>query len=218
MIGPVIAPVIGTGSLPSRLLLDPPLDPSPEEAESLLRRELLKPEYHDQNLLQRILTWIDRQVGKGLDAASDAPPLSTFAAMVVLVLLVGALAWLMTRARATARTEREHRAVLTDERISAAELRARAERAFAEQRYAAAVVDAYRALAVRQVERGRLDEAPGATAHEVAAALAAEYPHQRPRVDASAALFDAVLYGDRPASRDQAAGVLSLDDELATVR
>jgi hypothetical protein len=206
------------GSLQIRLLLDPPLDPSPEEAESLLRRELLKPEYHDQNLLQRIPTWVDRQVSRGLDAASGAPPLSTFAAMVLLVLLVGALAWLLTRARATARTERGQRAVLTDEVVSAAELRARAERAFAEERYVYAVIDAYRALAVRQVERGRLDDAPGATAHEVALALAAEYPHQRPRVDASAALFDAVLYGDRPASRDQAAGVLALDDELATVR
>ncbi len=205
-------------SLLTRLLLDPPLDPSPEEAESLLRRELLKPEYHDQNVLQRILSWIDRRISDGLDAASGAPPLSTFAAMVVLVLLVGALVWLMTRARATARTERDQRAVLTDERISAAELRARAEQAFAEERFADAVVDAYRALAVRQVERGRLDDTPGATAHEVATALAAEYPHQRPRVDTSAALFDAVLYGDRPASRDQAAGVLSLDDELATVR
>jgi hypothetical protein len=207
-----------SGTPATRLLLDPPLDPSPDEARSLLRRELLKPEYHDQNLLQRIPTWVDRQVNRGLDAASGAPPLSTFAAMVLLVLLVGALAWLLTRARATARTERGQRAVLTDEVVSAAELRARAERAFAEERYVDAVIDAYRALAVRQVERGRLDDAPGATAHEVALALAAEYPHQRPRVDASAALFDAVLYGDRPASRDQAAGVLALDDELATAR
>jgi hypothetical protein len=202
----------------ARLLLDPPLDPSPEEAESLVRRELLKPDYHDQNVLQRILSWIDRQVSRGLDAASGTPPLSAFAAMVVLVLLVGALAWLLTRARATARTERGQRSVLTDEVVSAAELRARAERAMAEERYEDAVIDAYRALAVRQVERGRLDDAPGATAHEVARALAAEYPHQRPRVDASAALFDAVLYGARRASRDQAAGVLALDDELAGVR
>ena len=207
-----------TGCLLARLLLDPPLDPSPEEAESLLRRELLKPEYHEQNVLQRILNWIDRQVNRGLDAASGTPPLSAFAAMVVLVLLVGALAWLLSRARATARTERELRSVLTDEVVSAAELRSRAELAMAEERYEDAVVDAYRALAVRQVERGRLDDTPGATAHEVARALAAEYPHQRPRVDASAALFDAVLYGDRPASRDQAAGVLALDDELASVR
>jgi hypothetical protein len=201
-----------------RLPLDPPLVPSPEEAESLLRRELFKPEYHEQNLLQQVLSWIDRRVSSGLDAASSAPPLSAFAAMVVLVLLVGAIAWMLSRARATARSEKEHRAVLTDEKISAAQLRARAEQAFAEERFEDAVVDAYRALAVRQVERGRLDDTPGATAHEVARALADEYPHQRPRVDASAAIFDAVLYGDRPASRDQAAGVLALDDELATVR
>jgi hypothetical protein len=207
-----------SGRLLTRLLVDPPLDPSPAEAESLLRRELLKPEYHDQNLLERILSWIDRRVSRGLDAASGTPPLSALAAMVVLVALVAALAWLLTRARATARTERRQRAVLTDQKLSAAELRARAERAFAEERYGDAVVDAYRALALRQAERGRLDDTPGATAHEVAGALADEYPHQRPRVDASAALFDAVLYGDRPASRDQAAAVLALDDELATVR
>ncbi len=203
---------------PVGLPLEPPLVPSPEEAESLLRRELIKPEYHEQNVLQQILSWIDRRVTSGLDAASNTPPLSAFAAMVVLVLLVGAIVWMLSRARATARTDREQRAVLTDERISAAELRARAEQAFAEERYEDAVVDAYRALAVRQVERGRLDDTPGATAHEVARALAAEYPHQRPRVDTSAALFDAVLYGDRPATSDQAAGVLALDDELATVR
>jgi hypothetical protein len=199
-------------------LLDPPLDPHPEEAESLLRRELLRPEYHDQNLLQRILTWIDRQVNNGLDAASGAPPLSTFVAMVVLLLLAGGLAWLLSRARATARAEQAKRPVLTDEVISAAELRARAERAFAEERYEDAVVDSYRALALRQVERDRLDDSPGATAHEVALALAAEFPHQRPRIDASADLFDAVLYGGRGVSRDQAVGVLTLDDELATVR
>jgi hypothetical protein len=200
------------------LRLEPPLVPSPDKGESLLRRELIKPEYHEQNVVEQILRWVDRQISRGLDAASGTPPLSALAAMVVLVLLVGAIAWMLSRARATARAERDQRAVLTDERISAAELRARAEGAFAEERFEDAVVDAYRALALRQVERGRLADTPGATAHEVADALAAEYPHQRPRVDASAALFDAVLYGDRPASRDQAAGVLALDDELATVR
>ncbi len=200
------------------LLLEPPVVPSPEEAESLLRRELIKPEYHEENVLETILRWIERWIGRALDAANGTPPLSAFASMVVLVLLVGGIAWMLSRARATARTDREQRAVLTDEKISAAELRTRAERAFAEERFEDAVVDAYRALAVRQVERGRLADTPGATAHEVARALAAEYPHQRPRVDVSAALFDAVLYGDRPASRDQAAGVLALDDELATLR
>ena len=68
---------------------------------------------------------------------------------------------------------------------------------------------------MRQVERGWLDDRPGATAHEVAGALASTYPDQRGRVSGSADLFDAVRYGDRPATRDQAAEVLALDDALA---
>ena len=94
--------------------LDPPLDPSGSEARSKLRRELLHPEYHQQNLLQQIFDWIERQVSSGLDAASEAPPLSTLTAMVIFVGLVAALAWLASRARRTARDREEKRAVLTD--------------------------------------------------------------------------------------------------------
>ena len=197
---------------------DPPLDPSGDEARSELRRELLKPEYHQSNIAQQVLDWIVRRIQGGLDAAADAPPLSTLAAMVIFVALALALAFLVSRARRTARTKSERKAVLTDEVISADELRARAEAALADGRHGAAVVDGFRALTVRQVERGRLANSPGATAHEVAGELAEEYPALRERVEASARLFDAVLYGDRPARREQAAAVLALDDELAVRR
>jgi hypothetical protein len=197
---------------------DPPLTPSPDEARSELRRELLRPEYNEQNLVQRVLTWTERQLGRGLDAAADAPPLSTLAAMVILVALVGLVAWLLSRARRTARTRDDDRAVLTDEVVSADELRARAEAALAEGRHEDAVVDGFRAVATRQVERGRLADAPGATAHEVALELGREFPHLRERVEAGGALFDAVLYGDRPASAAQARSVLALDDELLVRR
>jgi hypothetical protein len=196
------------------LVADPPLDPSPDDARSLLRRELVHPEYHDRNLLEQVFDWIDRFVSDSIDAASHAPPLSTFAAMVVFLLLAVGLVWLLSKARRTARAARVRGAVLTDERITADELRARAERALAEGRNGDAVVDGFRAVAVRQVERGALDDLPGATAHEVAAALAAVHPDRREQVDRSAALFDAVLYGDRPASPAQAAEVLGLDDVL----
>jgi hypothetical protein len=199
-------------------LADPPLDPSPDEARSLLRRELLHPEYHQQNVIQQLLDWLQRRVQGGLDAAQQAPPLSTFAAMVVFVLLVLGLGWLLSRARWSARTRDDQRAVLTDEQVTAAELRRRAEAALADGRHEDAVIDGFRALAARQVERGRLDDWPGATAHEVAASLATAYPHQRPRVAGSALLFEAVLYGDRPATREQALGVLDLDNELAELR
>ena len=196
----------------------PPLDPSGDEARSWLRRELLHPEYHQQDLVQQVITWLGRQVDRGVRAAGHAPPLSTLAAMLVLLLLVGGLGWLLTRPRRTARRADERGPVLGEDTLSAAELRRRAEAALAEGRDGDALVDAFRALAVRQVEQGRLDDLPGATAHEVAAALAAAYPAQGQRVGRGAAAFDAVLYGHRQVGRDQAVGILALDDEMAAHR
>ena len=198
---------------------DPPLVPSADDARGDLRRELLKPEYYQDNLMQRILDWIARRLQDGADYAVNVPPLQAAAGMLIAVLLIGGIVWLLTRLRMQRRTTKDkERSVLTDEVITAAQLRKRAEDALAQGRFSEALVDAFRALAVRQVERGRLEDNPGTTAHEVAVALAGEYPHQRPRVDESARLFDAVLYGDRVATREQAADVLGLDRELASVR
>jgi len=198
-----------------RALAEPPLDPSPDDAGSLLRRELLHPAYHDRDVLQQILDRIDRLVTGVVDAAAGTPPLSTFAAMVAFLLLALALGALVSRARRTARRARDRSVLPTDRTTTAAELRARAERALAEGRAAEAVVDGFRALTVRQVERGLLDDRPGATAHEVATALAAAHPEQRPLVAGTARLFDEVRYGDRPASAAQARRVLDLDEALA---
>ncbi|MGZ4489003.1 MAG: DUF4129 domain-containing protein [Nocardioides sp.] len=194
-----------------------PLDPSGDQARSWLRRELLHPAYHRRNVVEEVLGWLERQVGRGIDAASQAPPLSTVAGLVVFLALLLALGWLVSRTRRSARAAAAGREVLTGEVVTAAELRRRAETALAEGRHEDALVDGFRALTLRQVERGRLDDAPGATAHEVAAALAATYPHQRARVDGSALLFDSVRYGDRRADAAQAAGVLALDDELGAL-
>ncbi len=200
-------------------LPDPPLDPSGDEARDLLRRELTDPDYYDDNIVQRLLDWLGRRVDGTVEGARGVPSLTWFAATVIFLALVAAAVFLVSRARGTARQKGERdKAVLTDEVATAAELRARAERAMVEGRYAEAVVDGFRALARRQVERGRLDDSPGVTAHEVATVLAAEYPPQRERTAAGADLFDAVMYGDRPATRDQAAAVLDLDLELAGAR
>jgi hypothetical protein len=199
-------------------LPDPPLDPSGSEARAKLRRELLRPEYHDQNLLQRFLEWVTRKVSSGIDQASQAPPLSTLMAMIVFVALALALAWLASQARRTARDRGQKAAVLTDEVVSADELRARAEAALEAGRFEEAVVEGFRAVAARQVERGRLTDTPGATAHEVAETLAQEYPAMAARVRSGARLFDEVLYGDRPATREQAMSVRALDDDLVVRR
>lgn len=198
-------------------LADPPLDPSPDDARAQLRRELLKPEYHEQDVLGRIVRAIERWLDGTVDQASSAPPLSTAMTILVTVLLVAGLAALVSRARRTARATTE-RAVLTDERVTAAELRARARAAYDAERYEDAVVEGFRALTLGQVERGRLEDRPGATAHEVAIALSAEHPALRAQVTDGARLFDLVRYGEREATREQAGAVLALDDALAGAR
>jgi hypothetical protein len=213
----VTPPLVTLVALVSRLP-DPPLDPSGSEARSKLRRELLRPEYHQQNLFQEFLRWLMRKIGSGLDRASQAPPLSTFMTMLILVGLVVALAWLVSRARHTARAKEDKHGVLTEEVVTADELRARADAALDAGRFEEAVVEGFRAVAVRQVERGRLSDTPGATAHEVAEALAREYAAMADPVHRSARLFDEVLYGDRPATREQAVSVLALDDDLVVRR
>ena len=49
-------------------------------------------------------------------------------------------------------------------------------------------------------------------------ALAEAFPEQRADLDRCAALFDLVLYGGRPARREQALDVLGLDERLVVRR
>ena len=211
----LVALVALVGRLP-----DPPLDPSGSEARSKLRRELLHPEYHQQNLIQEVFSWLDAQ---GRQRAR--PRLAGTAALDVHgdagLRRARAGAWPgWSRAPGTPRgTQDEQRAVLTDEVVTADELRARAEAALEAGRFEEAVVEGFRAVAVRQVERGRLSDTPGATAHEVAEALARGVRRdRRTACTGSARLFDEVLYGDRPATREQAGSVLALDDDLVVRR
>ena len=197
---------------------DPPLGPSGDDGRDQLRRELLHPEYHRGHVYQQVLDWVGRRLHRGLDAAHDAPPLSTLAAMAVFVALALTLAYLASRTRRTASTRSASHVVLGEERVTARQLRDRARTALVEGRYAEAVVEGFRALAVGQVERGLLPDEPGTTAHEVSVALGAELPAYAARVAEGATLFDAVRYGARPATREQAERVLALDDELTGAR
>lgn len=195
--------------------LEPPLDPSGDEARRLMRRELADPKYYDADILQRITDWLERLVDDTITGVSGSGPLSALLAIVVALALVAAIILIVSRARRTAQAERRPAAALTDEVITAAELRARAEAALAAGDASAALVDAFRALAVRQVERQRIEDVPQATAHELARALAAEFPARAGAVHHGADLFDQTLYGDRRATREQALELLALDDALA---
>lgn len=199
---------------------DPPLEPTPEEARDALRDELLRPEYRESDLLQRIRDWLaERFTGptRTPDASGFAVAQS-IASWVVLIVLVLVLAWLLSRARWSRSEAAARRSLFGEEVVSAADLRRRAEQALAEGRHADAVVDGYHALALRQIEVGVIEDVPGATAGEVARALAVELPARGSEVLAVAHHFDEVMYGERPTDADRARGVLALDDELAAVR
>lgn len=198
--------------------LDPPLTPSPDDARAALRRELADPDYYAQNLLQRALDWLGRLFDGGTSEARELPSLGWFVLTVLVLALVGGLALLLSRARLSARQREERAAVLTAERIDGARLRARALAALESGRFEEAVIDGFRALALRQVERGRLDDVPGLTAHEVARALGAEFPDRASELARGADLFDAVMYGERSATAEQARFVLGLDDVLLAAR
>ncbi len=200
------------------LLSEPPLLPTPDEARGSLRRELVDPQYYDQDLVQRILDWIQRRIDGTVESASALPALTWLAVTTIVVALSVGLILLVSRARFTARQRADDRAVLTGDQVSAAELRSRAEQAHREGRFGEAVIEGFRALAVHQVERGRLDNAPGSTAREVAETLAAQHPEQRGPVEYGAQLFDAVMYGERSASREEADAVLAIDALLRSPR
>jgi hypothetical protein len=196
----------------------PPLQPSGEEGRRLLRDELVHGEYHRRHVLQRLLAWLGRRLEGGVGAASGAGWVTTLVTMLIGAVLVTGLILILSRVRRDLRERAGPQALLPDDRPSSGELRLRAEEALAAGRYADAVIDGFRALAVRQVERGRLQDLPGATAHEVAADLATSYPPHGDRVGRTADLFDATLYGDHPAGPQDAAAVLDLDDALSGAR
>ncbi len=200
------------------LVPGPPLDPSGDEGRRLLRNELLHREYHQQDVWQRLTDWLSRLFDRSVGAASGVSGVTVFVTMLIGALLLTGLLVLLSRVRRDRRQRLRPAAVLTDDRPPASELRRRAEAWLAQGRHEEAVVDGFRAITTRQIERGRIDDQPGATAHEVAARLAASYPEVGPRVGHSADLFDATLYGDRPATRDDATDVLGLDDTLAGAR
>lgn len=193
----------------------PPLDPSGEEGRRLLREELLHAEYHRTGLWNRLLDWVGRLFRGGVDAASGSSLLTALVTIVVVLLLLVGLILLLSRVRRDRRRRRRAQPVLPADRPAADVLRRRAEEALATGRFSDAVVDGFRALATRQVERGHLEDRPGATAHEIAATLAATYAGPGPRIRDAADVFDATRYGERPATGEQARRVLDLDDELA---
>jgi len=194
------------------------LRPDPSQGRDWLARELAHPEYHRQTLLERLRDWLLDLFDSASNAASAASPLATFAAIVVAIGVVGLVVFVLPRIRRTPSVRASEREVLTDRDVTAAQLRSRAEESLRLGRHEEALGDAYRAAAKRMVERGTIEQTVGSTAHELADRMVQRFPDHADRLTLAANLFDAVVYGEHPATRGDAELVLLLDDELQRVR
>lgn len=203
------------GALPGRL------DPSNDEARSWLQAELAKPAYRDTRdpftrALQALEQWLSDLLN-GLHGPTR--PLPTLVAGLVVVALVALIAYALRFVRRTQRAPAGPNApVLGDERLTADQYRARAQRALAEARYAACLLDLLRAIATDAVERTLLEDAPSLTAHEIAGRLASAFPSSERELRWAADRFDAVAYGDAEASRGDAERMVTLDLTISAAR
>lgn len=203
--------------IPALLALAPALRPDPDPARDWVRAELTKPEYQP-TLTERLSRWLEDLLAKLLDGAQGVGRLHPAVALVLLTGIVVLVAIALARLRRDPSRSTPTAAVLTEERISAAEHRALAARALAEERWDDAVVETMRAIAVGLVERDLIDDRPGATAREVAGSGAGLFPSYAGGLHDAADAFDGVLYGDHRADRGTATAVVELEAEVRRAR
>jgi Domain of unknown function (DUF4129) len=192
------------------------LDPTPAEARDWLDRELQGADYRE-SWLDSALRWIVDHLlsGEGLGVSTAVSLVTT---VLVALVVIALLAWVLPKVRRESRAAHSDGAVLEDLTISARTYRDRTAQALRDGRYDDAVLDGFRAIAKDMSDRTLLNDAPGSTAHEASVALAPCFPDHADRLAQAADLFDAVRYGHRRASADQAGQVQRLDAELVTTR
>jgi len=196
--------------------LDPPLDPTSPQARQWLEDELSKGIYREQKgLLERLQDWLNQ-----LLSGSGGGGLAAWTVWIALALILAVVALVLVRSlRAERRMTGARREGVLDGPVrTAAEHRAAAARALADDDADTAVLEAYRAIARSAIERTLLEDLPGRTPHEVAVELAPVFPASAPALATAADAFDAVRYGRRAARPESARDIIALDAALARTR
>ncbi len=195
-----------------------PLEPGAAEARRLLRAELSDPAYHrdDPSWVSRAVSWLVRQVGHLLDSVSSTPAGNAAAVVVLLALLVAGV--LVVRAAPARRHRRALEPLFSAVERSAADHRHAADTAAASGDWGTAVRERLRAVVRDLEERAVLDVRPGRTADEAAALGAAALPGCAAALRSGSRVFDEVVYGRRPARREDHEQLLALDAAVRAAR
>ncbi|WP_062203685.1 DUF4129 domain-containing protein [Streptomyces sp. NBRC 109706] len=195
-----------------------PRDPAREAAE----RELSQHAYtqHEPGLVRRAWNWLwERLFGTLESAAFHAP--GGWLGLLIIVLLVAALLLairLRLGALRGAAGPGRGGTLFTDRPRTSAEHRAAAAEHAAAGHWNEAVRERMRAIVRALEERALLEPRPGRTATEAATEAAHALPDLGPRLLAAAALFDAVSYGEQPATADDYARLTALDEAQRDTR
>ena len=204
--------------LRSAALAGPPVDPGVDEARAWLASELSRPEYaDDRSLVQRVVDWVSELLSR-LPEPGGLPSWSLPVVVVVLLGIVATLLFTRVRRNATAPRGRESRNVLDEPHLGPDDYRARAAAALAAGDARGATADWFRALVAASQERTLLDDAPGRTAHEIAATLGRVFPADASAVAAAADVFDRVVYGRSEVDETTARAMADLDARLLDTR
>lgn len=196
-----------------------PVEPDADEARDLVLQELSKREY-----LEAQPTWFDRLASGFLewlgslefDAGAGT---QQFGLLLVALLVVGLLVAaffifgrpaLARRSRVSGELFGEH-----DDRDSAA-IRRAAQRSAADERWADATTDMFRAIARGLAERTVVSTLPGTTAQHFSAKAARAFPSSAGELAAAADDFDEVRYLQHEGTRAQYERVAALEEALRT--
>ncbi|TDN88420.1 DUF4129 domain-containing protein [Microbacterium sp. BK668] len=212
-----------TGSIVRLADSVPPLTPDGDEARRWAEEELSKPVYAEaqptlfDRIARAIADFVERLFATQLDGPWGSAA-AIIAVLVVVVLLVAAfLVW--GRPRATSRSRAAVAELFGEpESRSAAELRADAESRAARKEWDAAVVLRFRALARGLVERGAVENPPGATVHAFARSAGRVFPASAEALEDAAAGFDDVRYLRRPGNEELYRRVAAVDEVVARSR
>ncbi|MGI5269299.1 DUF4129 domain-containing protein [Nonomuraea sp. CA-218870] len=182
-------------------------------------RELLKPQYAQESLFDRLTRHFDQFVGDLLDmTAGGGAAGGVLAAIVILLLLVGTALLVARQIRRSSRRRAGPGELFDVRRLTAAEHREAAERFAAESRWTEAVQERMRAIARDLEERALVDGMPGRTADELAAEAGLALPPFAADLTAAARSFDDVTYGGVPGTPAAYTSMATLDTRLAAAR
>lgn len=192
---------------------------SREDAAEVARDELARQPYQDAqpSLVARLLARVFTELAELLGRASANAP-GGVPGLLLLLLLLGAVAWVVLRYVRPRRAGRARPLFDSARALTADGHRAAAEQAAAQGRWADAVRERLRAVVRELEQRGVLDPRPGRTADEVAAEAGAAVPATAADLHRAVRVFDEVWYGGRPATAQSYAVLVEVDRRVAEQR